>query len=255
MLRAAAALPRVRPLPRSPRGLVWIAALVALLAAGLLWFRDSSFVRVEKVVVTGLSGPEAPKVQALLSDAARDMTTLHVDEGQLRAIVEPYPVVEGLEVESDFPHGLRIVVHERTPVAVVADGESRTPVAADGTLLRGAAPRDLAVVPLRVAPAGDRISDRRTRLAVAALAAAPEALRERVTRASFGRDGGLVLDLADGPDLRFGTGDRLAAKWAAATAVLADESSAGAVYLANSAVPPAASTTTPAPAPVTPTQP
>src|SRR5206468_4148015 len=63
------------------------------------------------------------------------------------------------------------------------------------------------------------------------LAAAPAPLRQRVLRASTTPEGGLTLELRDGPALRFGGADRLAAKWAAATAVLADKASAGATYL------------------------
>lgn len=80
-------------------------------------------------------------------------------------------------------------------------------------------------------PGGDHVVDKAARRAIAALAAAPVALRERVQRATTTRDGGLTLQLRDGPDLRFGSADRLAAKWAAATAVLADDASAGATYL------------------------
>ncbi|HWH94409.1 MAG TPA: cell division protein FtsQ/DivIB, partial [Baekduia sp.] len=63
------------------------------------------------------------------------------------------------------------------------------------------------------------------------LAAAPAALRDRVQRAATTRGGGLTLTLRNGPELRFGGADRLAAKWAAAAAVLADDASAGATYL------------------------
>ncbi|MCW2983306.1 MAG: FtsQ-type protein, partial [Conexibacter sp.] len=59
----------------------------------------------------------------------------------------------------------------------------------------------------------------------------PPALRDRVLRASSTRQGGLTLVLSSGPDLRFGGADRLAAKWAAAAAVLADSESRGATYL------------------------
>src|SRR3954451_16212070 len=107
MLRAVP-LPRAGSLPRPPRVLLWIAVVAAVTAVGFLWFRDSSFVRVQHVTVTGLSGPEASRVRALLTDAARDMSTLHVREDQLRTVVEPYPVVKNLSVTTDFPHVLTI---------------------------------------------------------------------------------------------------------------------------------------------------
>jgi cell division protein FtsQ len=230
MLRAAA-LPRAGSLPRPPRVLLWIAAVAALLAVGFLWFRDSSFVRVEKVTVTGLSGPEAPRLRALLTDTARDMSTLHVREQQLRTVVEPYPIVKGITITPDFPHGLRIAVRQNQPVAaVVVDGQP-TPVAADGVLLRGATKAALPEVPVDVAPGGDRVTDRRALAAIAILGAAPAALLERVEGAAWTDDGGVTLTMANGPQLRFGGPDRPAAKWAAAAAVLADADSAGATYL------------------------
>ncbi|WP_205698691.1 cell division protein FtsQ/DivIB [Conexibacter sp. SYSU D00693] len=213
-----------------PRLLLGLALTLGLLGGGFLVVRDSSLVAVEDVQVTGLTGPEAGRLSRDLKAAAREMTTLHVDEGALRSIVEPYSVVHGLTVTTDFPHGLRIDVHERTPVAAVQSGSERTLVAGDGTLLRGAARRELAVVTLKTPPVGDRITDQRAGAAIRALAAAPPQLRPKVSRAFFG-PAGLTLQLEDGPALRFGGTDRLAAKWLSASRVLADAGSRGATYL------------------------
>jgi cell division protein FtsQ len=230
-MHRAAAIPRVRSLPRLPRWAVWALAFAVLLIAGLLWLRDSSLVAVQKVTVVGLSGPETARVTRQLETAARDMTTLHVRGDQLRSVVEPYPVVKDIKVSTDFPHGMRITIVENTPVAVVTVDGAKTPVAADGKLLRGADQRDLPVVPLRSAPGGDRVADRTARAAIAALAAAPTALRARAVRAYTTKADGLKITLSNGPELRFGGADRLAAKWAAAAAVLASEESRGATYL------------------------
>lgn len=227
----AATMRSVRAAPHIPRAVIWAGALLALLAAAYFWARDSSLVKVNHVTVTGLSGPEAAKVTALLEDAARDMTTLHVREDQLRSVIVPYPVVKDLRVKTDFPHGLRITVIENAPVAAISANGAKTPVSADGHLLPGTQQRTLPLVPMRVTPAGERIADRNALNAVAAIAAAPEALRARIQRASTTRARGLTLVLRNGPDLRFGGANRLAAKWAAAAAVLADASSAGATYL------------------------
>jgi cell division protein FtsQ len=230
-MHRAAAMPRVRSVPRLPRAAVWALALIALLIAGFVWLRDSQLVAVKHVTVTGLSGPEAGRVTAQLENAARDMTTLHVRTEQLRSVVEPYPVVKDLRVSAGFPHGLKITITENTPVAVVVAGGEKTPVAGDGRLLRGADERQLPAVAVSVVPGGDHVVDPVARQAIVALAAAPPALRNRVLRASSTKQGGLTFVLQDGPDLRFGGADRLVAKWAAASAVLADRNSAGATYL------------------------
>jgi cell division protein FtsQ len=217
--------------PRPPaRTLVAFVAVLTLLAGGWAWLRDSSLVAVDRVTVTGLSGPQATQVRAALQSAGRDMTTLNVRHGQLATAVRPYPVVQGVEAHADFPHGLRIVVREHVPVAVLVAGGDRVPVAADGTLLRGTPWNDLPVVAAPAPPAGDLLRDRRLQRSVAVLAAAPAALRAHVIRVYVGARG-LTAPLRDGPVLYFGRSDRLPAKWAAAAAVLADRSSAGATYL------------------------
>lgn len=215
---------------RHARVLAGLVATLGLLGGGFLLVRDSSLVRVDEITVRGLTGPEAPRLQRALAQAGRDMTTLNVDRDALEAIVEPHPVVRGLQVQTDFPHGMRITVLERTPVGVVASGAERILVAADGTLLRGARARDLAQIPVNGTPVGDRLQDRRALQAVRALAAAPPQLRPKVGRAFVGPRG-LTLQLEEGPALRFGGTDRLAAKWASAARVLADAGSRGATYL------------------------
>ena len=102
-MHRAAALPRARVVPRLPRVAVWVLAVLALLGAGLLWLRDSSLVAVQKVTVTGLTGPEAARVTERLTAAAQDMTTLHVRDDQLRAVVQPFPVVKSVTAQSRLP--------------------------------------------------------------------------------------------------------------------------------------------------------
>jgi cell division protein FtsQ len=196
------------------------AGVLILLVAGLFWLRDSSLVGIDKVAITGASGPDAPKIEAALRDVARDMTTLHIREDELRQAVESFPTVDDLKVESDFPSTLRIEVVEREPVAVVGEGEDRMPVTAGGTVLRGAtAPDDL---PL--------IDDSHAEPVLELLGAAPRPLLRRAERA-FSGPRGLTVRMADGPVLYFGTGSDLRAKWAAAARVLADPTAEGATYV------------------------
>ena len=80
------------------------------------------------------------------------------------------------------------------------------------------------------APAGERVTDRRTLGALGVAGGAPPELRPRIERLWSG-ERGLTLDLRNGPDLVFGSGTDAARKWLAAVRVLADPSSAGATYL------------------------
>ena len=220
--------PRVRRPP--VRAVAGCAAVLLLLGGAWLWLRDSSLVAVRQVSVSGLSGPDAPRVRAALQDAAQDMTTLHVRSSQLTTAVEPFPAVDSVEAHADFPHKLRIVVHEHAPVGAIAAGSQRIAVAADGTLLRGTPTRGLPTIAIAAPPGGDHLTDRAALRATALLAAAPDALKAKVRRVYIGRRG-LTVPLQSGPVLYFGGADRLRAKWTAATVVLGDRSSAGATYV------------------------
>jgi cell division protein FtsQ len=219
------------PLPRPPvRALVAFAGVLAVLIAAWAWLRDSPLVAVRTVTVTGVSGPDAPQVREALVDAARDMTTLHVRDGELRTAVDPYPGVLNVKTDADFPHGLRIAVRERNPVATVVSGSQRVPVAADGTLMPTSPSANLPEISAQALPGGSHASAPDVRRAIAVLAAAPPALRARVVRVYVGTHG-ITAPLRDGPTLYLGGSERLRAKWIAATTVLEDRSSAGASYL------------------------
>jgi cell division protein FtsQ len=203
--------------------------LMALLCAGL-WLRGSSLVRVREVTVTGIGGRQAAEIRDVLTVAARDMTTLDVDEDALRDAVSGYPVVRGLRTSAGFPHRLRIVVDAYDPVAALQSAGSLTAVASEGTLLRGAPSSDLPVVGVKARPGGSHVSDSAALRAVRLLAAAPAPLRERVARAFRGTRG-LAATVDGGPKLYFGGDERLTAKWAAAAQVLANDGARGASYV------------------------
>lgn len=207
-------------------------ALGALLGGGWLWLRTSSVVAVQRVVVTGQSGPDAVAIRAALTSAGRSMTTLDVRSAQLRAAVSSFPEVKNLRVSSDFPHGLRIQVIEQLAVGAVDVGGRRIAVAGDGTLLHDVpAASSLPLIPLTVPPGGPRVTEPGAVGAVAVLAAAPYQLLNRISQVSTVAGHGLVAQVGGGPSIYFGDAAELRAKWASATAVLADPSSAGAAYI------------------------
>jgi cell division protein FtsQ len=220
-------LPRLRP-----RVLIILALVLLLLLGAWLWVRDSSLVAVNRVAVTGASGPDAAQVRHALRLAARNMTTLDVHMDQLNTAVAPFPVVKGLRVTTQFPHGMKIQVIEQIPVAAVVVDGRRIAVAGDGTLLHDLmAPPNLAIVPLRVAPGGTRLTDHDALAAVHMLAGAPYQLLARVSQVTQTTEHGLVATVRNGPSVYFGDGSGIDAKWTALAAVLADPSSAGAVYV------------------------
>lgn len=226
--RVALALP-----PAWRRGVVAALALAAALAAGwFLWFRDSSFAAVEKVRISGLSGPQSQTIRRALADAGLGMTTLHVRESDLRAAVADYPVVRSVTAEGDFPDVLRIQVHLNLPVGALKTASGRIPVAADGTVLRDV-PLTPGLPELATAAAAPpaHVGSGRQLWLVTTVATAPADLRRRVERVLVRGDDGLVAIMRRGPDLIFGDVGRMRAKWMAAARVLADASAKGATYI------------------------
>lgn len=214
---------------RARRRLLIILALCLVLAAGYqFWLRDSTLVAVEDVSVTGLTTKDASRVRIALSSAAHSMTTLHVEEDELRSAIEAYPVVRAIEVRTDFPHGLAIHVIEHRPAATV-DG---VPVAGDGTILRGLPVEGkLPTIESRGNLHGNRLSDAAALHAARVAGGAPAALRPRLERVELRSGDGIVVEVRDGPELIFGDATQVHAKWLAATRVLADPEAAGATYI------------------------
>jgi cell division protein FtsQ len=214
---------------RRIRAVLGIAVLLAVLAPLGIWIRDSSLVGVEDVAVSGIEGDQAAQIRRALVSAARGMTTLHVREAALLSAVSAYPVVRSLRTETDFPHGMRIVVNAYEPVGAVRAGGALTAVAGDGTLLRGSATRGLPFVAID-GRGGERLRRGDALGAVRLLAAAPRALRERVARVYLGPRG-LTTTMQNGPKLYFGGAGRAGAQWGAAAQVLASSTSRGAAYV------------------------
>jgi cell division protein FtsQ len=242
-MRAAAATLRLLPraalrLPARPSGITrgrLLAATLIALAIGSLyqfWFRDSSLVRVEHVTVTGLDTPDAGRVRAELTAAARRMTTLDLDEGALRHAVAAEPIVHSLRLHPSFPHGLRIEVVENRPVAMLTAAGRQVAVAPDGTLLDGARlSQSLPAIRLRGLPTGARLESPSVRQLVAVAASAPGPLLGRIASVNRESAHGLVASLRRGPAIWFGSPAALATKWESAVTVLARRSSQGASYI------------------------
>lgn len=236
-----AAVLALRSVPRSALSLppAWrmrLGALLtglALLAAGYwLWFRDSSFVKVKEVYVTGVEGPQARAIRSALETAGLDQTTLHVRADDLRDAVATYPVVRSVSAQGDFPNKLTIDVDLNMPVAILETPTGRKPVASDGLLLpdvpmTGSLPvlKTKAVIPPKRVSGGAALD------LVRAVAFAPPPLRARVKSVGFRPGVGIVATLDKGPELRFGDATRLPAKWVAAARVLAAVPAQGATYV------------------------
>jgi cell division protein FtsQ len=225
----------VRVLRRRRRlRLALLAVLVCapLLAGGWLWLRHSSLVSVQRVLVSGVHGPDARAIDAALTGAARRMSTLDVHPGALRAAAAPFRVVRDVQATPSFPHGLRIRVIEQLPVAALVVGGVRTAAAADGVVL---GPALLTSSLPTVGGASGSVTSERVRGAsvlgaLTVLGAAPAPLARVLARAFTGPKG-LTVVMRNGLLVYFGDASRPHAKWLSLARVLADPSSAGASYV------------------------
>jgi cell division protein FtsQ len=211
---------------RKSRAAVWLRRLaaigvlgLALAAAYMLWFRDSSLVAVKNVRIEGLSSITDPEVADSLERAARGMTTLHLDTRRLAAAVSGYPTVKALSVDAGFPSSLTITVTERVPVAVA--GDSATPVAADGVLLPGVDTGHDELPALDASAGGGGELDAAGREQAGVIGAAPDAMTKVIDDAQMTSQG-VEVELTGGISLLFGDASRAGDKWAAAARILAD---------------------------------
>jgi cell division protein FtsQ len=230
-----------------------IALLVVLVAVSLgggswLLLRHSSLTAVEHVRVNGLvavHGADTAAIETALIGAAHGMSTLAVNPAALRAAVASYPIVRSVHARASFPHGLRIEVVERPPVAALVIGGARTAVAADGVVLgAGFLSNSLPLVNAGKAVTTAATTASMTTLpavggsvrgapllgALAVLGAAPTPLARTVTRVYSGSKG-LTVALRGELLAYFGDAARPHAKWLSLARVLADPSSAGAAYV------------------------
>jgi cell division protein FtsQ len=210
--------------------IVAVILAVAVIAGYMLWFRDSSFVAVERVDVTGAD--LAPNVEAQLSDAALGLSTLHLDRSALEAAVADDPTVIALKIDPDFPHGLTIDVESRTPAGWLAGDDGGALIAADGVVLDTGVdqPDGLPAIEADPADLGDRAAGQAL-AAARVLGAVPGPLQPQVTDARVDDDHGVVVEVTGGIELRFGAPREAEQKWRAASAVLADPDLTSATYI------------------------
>ena len=199
------------------RRLIAAAAGILVLWAGyMLWFRNLSWFAIDEVTVTGATTNE-PAIKNAIEQVAGGMTTLHLDDGKLRSTVAHFPTVASVGATTSFPHTLHVTVTERLPVAFIKVGPRRTAVSADGYLLLGASfdPKQLPRIEGSAANGARLDGDAAAQAAI--LGATPTVLRDHITASTWDdAQGGVVVDLDGGPDLRFGDGSRARDKWMAA---------------------------------------
>jgi cell division protein FtsQ len=226
---------RRRPAARGAviRRRVLAAAVVLLALYGLymLWFRNLSWFAIHDVTIKGATTNER-EIRSAVEQVAGDMTTLHIKDDELRDAVARFPTVASVGASTSFPNGLQVTITERLPVAFVRVHGQETPVSADGYLLAGADFDAKALPRIEGAAVHGPRLDQDAAAQAAILGATPGPLKNRITASSWNEDeGGVVVDLNNGPEIRFGDGSRAADKWEAAVAVLSSDERGSPSYL------------------------
>jgi len=236
MAARSLSLPRVGPraLPSIAVGharmILAVIAAAAALIGGWMFLRDSSLVAADQVTITGVSGPQAHQIEQALRSAAGEMTTLHMRPRALQQAVASYPLVKAVHAKADFPHKVHITVVEHKPVAAVVVSGRAIPVAADGTILRGAFVPGLLRLPSRTPVVGRRLTKGPLLSAARIMAAAPASMRSRVTKIFLGPRG-MSVRVTGAPPAIFGSANRAKAKWISLMTMLASGQIAGATQI------------------------
>ncbi len=205
---------------------VVVISAAALFAFYFGWFRDSSLVSVKHVTVKGASSADSDQVVSTLTDAAKGMSTLDVDQAKLAAAVASIPTVESVSADASFPSSMTIDVTERPPALIASDGHTETPVAADGTILTGLElpKNEAAKLPVlqvdEVRTSGTLGGSPLSKALV--IGAAPAPLRPLIEDEKVQPKLGVVVTMKGGFRIEFGSSELAGRKWAAAAAVLAD---------------------------------
>lgn len=227
---------------------VGLLLVLVLGAAYMFWLRDSSFVAINKVQVTGVDTKtkEGQQIDQAVRTAMEEMTTLHVQPEILDQELARFPRVAGSEIKTTFPDSASVTVQVRENGSIYGDGSKAMLIATDGTVLGPADGQEGSLPQINLAEstsaegqagakdgkdspstppeavAGQRLTGRALNQALV-LGATPEQFRQYVTD-SRSTGEGVEVDLADGLTLLFGEPTHADEKWRTAAALIADPS-------------------------------
>ncbi|CAN5672941.1 hypothetical protein BH18ACT17_BH18ACT17_10230 [soil metagenome] len=170
-----------------------------------------------------------------LADLEIGTNVLHLDARISEARLEQEPWIAAADVEVELPGTVIIVVRERTPIVVTADGEARRLVAADGTVL--GRPWPTVALPLVEATPGSELSSAAVRGAGQIVRAMAPLLRVRVASLAIDPSGSVTLMVDGDVEVRYGSAAEVTAKAQALRAILeyADDDGRGLISVDVSA--------------------
>ncbi|MBO2461997.1 cell division protein FtsQ/DivIB [Actinomadura violacea] len=202
------------PAAGRPRGGRWKVIFVALLVVAALgavgWvLLGSKLLVVRHVEVSGAA--LAPRDRIVAAAGIRlGVPMARLDTGAIRARVERLREVESAEVRRAWPATVRIVVHERVPVATLERGGRYQRLDRYGVTVADGATRPAGLPELAVASPGP--SDPATLAALKVLTGLPDRLRGRVTEVEAAGPAAVTLHMKGGLTVTWGPPERAAEK-------------------------------------------
>lgn len=188
-----------RPWRRRRRAIIATTmAVVLLLVAGFLTAIFLPSLQLQQVTVAGLGYVEEDQVRDSVEQYRGDSVLL-LPDSEIAEAVGAVPGVHSVDVERDWPDGVRVTVTEETPVALLTKTDGTTAVLdAQGQELPAAAGEGASLVPLAVDDGSADPEGAATAMSEV-LASVPDSLRGSVQEvtASSASDVRLVLALED----------------------------------------------------------
>ena len=186
---------------RRVRLLLALVLVLAVLAGGGWLVLSSPYVTAEGVEVTGLRTVAQSRVDRV-AQVPTGTPLARVDLDAVRARVESIEAVRRAEVSRSWPHTVRIAVTERTPVAVIDQGEGLRALDSEGVLFGSyrSRPRGLPLVRTEPDTEGEALVE-----GARVIAALPASIARRVDRIEVTSVDEIQLVLANGRTVVWGS--------------------------------------------------
>lgn len=236
----------VQRLPAKPRRkhgawrpLLTLGAIAILVMAaaggGLYWMLNSQTFRIDTIEVAGTAFASPADVAAAAGLGGENLATADLNGALDRVLA--LPLVQGAEIERQWPHGIRITVYERQPWASWVQGGVSYTIDRDGVVMGTAipAPADGPVIrssePGSRLP-GDRVDGGAVRAAAAIYSDLPGRMGVEVSEVAFLAGSGVQVRTKDGELALLGDGSDLEYKLSAWAAMAREADARGIRYSA-----------------------
>lgn len=112
-----------------------LAAIVTLAVVGYQTVTASNFFEVKTVDISGADRASVEDIRRIVTSDTQKTGSWNADLAELRQKIEKLPFVKFAAVSRVLPNGLKVVINERVPIAVVKVSTGNFLIDADGEML------------------------------------------------------------------------------------------------------------------------